>query len=103
MRNLRKFQMSTRAHVLVFRAIERSEVLSEGGVPAPWAVKRRTVTDRVRIPQGNTHSVGSKSRQGLRINRVVSHCVIDEHPRSRGGSVGKGGLPKLGYKVEVVS
>src|ERR1700678_3803393 len=103
MRNLREFQTSTRAHVLILRAVESSEVLSEGGGPAPWAVKRRTVTDRVRTPQGNTHSVGSESRQGLRINRLVSHRIIDEHPRSRCRSVGEGGLPKLGYKVEVVS
>src|ERR1700678_4561492 len=57
----------------------------------------------MRISQGNTHSVGSESRQYLIIDRLVSNGVIDKHPRTGRRSMGKGDLPKLGYEVEVVS
>ena len=89
--------------VLYSRPSESSEVLPGGGGPAPWTFKRRAVTDRVGVPQGNTHSMGSESRQGLSIHRLVSHRVIDKHPGTGRRSIGKGRLPKLGYKVEVVS
>src|ERR1700729_2936279 len=57
----------------------------------------------MRTPQGNTHSVGRESRQCLIIDRLGPHRVIDEHPGTGRRRTGKGGLPKLCYKVEVVS
>ena len=47
--------------------------------------------------------MGSQSRQGLKIDGLASHSVIHEHPRTRCRSMGKGRLPKLGYKIEVIS
>ncbi len=42
--------------------------------------------------------MGSESRQGLRIHRLVSHRVIDEHPRSRRGSAGERWFAQTGLQ-----
>ncbi len=69
----------------------------------PRSFNRRVAAGRVKIPSRGTHSMGSKSGHHLRIERLASHSVIHEHPRTRCWSLGKGRLPKLGYKVEVIS
>jgi len=53
--------------------------------------------------KGYGASMPGERGRDVGIGRFASRRVIDKHPRARCRGIGKGRLPKLGYKVKVVS